>query len=175
MENNYGKVNLSVGFKPTSAFPIDIRVHFDDSETMYDTVNANEGPKETGSFDSLYYFGQLITLSFENHTKSDAYLVVKNEEKRNLLKLTNEDETKALDEKIIKIGKAIDFTGVSTGLFINDAGKLAIKLTNQSGLHIKDDAETGEKGLEIKIDNGGNVKLEKTNNGLKATYSWDEW
>lgn len=177
MDQNYGRVNLSVGFHPTSAFPVDIRAHFDDSETMYDAVNENEGPKETGSFDSRYYFGQLITLSFDNHTKSSAYLVVKDQEKRNLLKLTNEDETKVLEDKIVKIGRALDFEGVSTGLEINDAGKLAIKLTNLSGLHIVNNTETGEKGLEIKIDNTtpGNVKLEKTSDGLRATYSWDEW
>jgi hypothetical protein len=144
---------------------------------MYNVVNENDGPKETGSFDSKYYFGQLITLSFDNHTKSSAYLVIKNSEKRNLIKLTDEDETKELDNKITKIGKALDFSNSSTGLEINEAGKLAIKLTNLSGLHIVDNIETGEKGLEIKINNleRGNVVLENTQNGLSAKYLWNSW
>lgn len=177
MNNTYGRVNLSIGFNATSAFPIDVRAHFDNSETMYNTVNENDGPKETGSFDSQYYFGQLITLSFDNHTKSSAYLVVKDPEKRNLLKLTDEKETTEIHNEVIKIGQKLDFEGVSTGLEINEAGKLAIKLTNLSGLNIVNNTETGEKGLEIKIDNvnRGNVKLERTDNGIKATYSWDEW
>ncbi len=184
MENNYGKVNLSAGFKPTSAFPVDIRAHFSDSEKMYETVNENDGPKEAGSFDSIYYFGQLITLSFGNHTKTEtgAYLVVNKPDpeggnKKNLLKLTDEEETNELNEKIIKIGKSLDFEGVSTGLFINEAGKLAIKLTNNSGLHIVNNEETGEKGLEVKTDvtNRGNVVIKKSPDGVYGEYSWLEF
>lgn len=172
MNNTYGRVNLSIAFNPTSAFPVDVRAHFDNSDEMISTVNKDNGPQEVGSFDSTYYFGQLITLSFDNHTKSNAYLVIKNPEKRNLLKLTNEDETNEIRDEVIKIGKSIDFEGVSTGLFINELGKLAVKLANNNGLHIT------EEGLAVKTDsttNNGNVMLKNGPDGIYGEFSWSEF
>lgn len=171
MDNAYGRVNLSVGFNPTSAFPVDIRAHFDNAERMVNTVNENDGPKEVGSFDSKYYFGQLITLSFDSHTKSSAYLVVKDPSRNNLLKLTDEEETEKLNKEIVKIGKMLDFTGYNTGLEINNDGKLAIKLTNNSGLHIT------QNGLEIKTDttNRGNVIIKNSPDGLYGECCWKEF
>lgn len=54
---DYGKLNFSVSFSPTSAFPLDSRTIFDNYS---DAENAAKSAVEVGSSDGIYYYGELI-------------------------------------------------------------------------------------------------------------------
>ena len=60
---DFGKLNFSVSFNPTSAFPLDARYYFD-SKTAADTAAA--GAVEVGSADSTYYIGENIVVVENN-------------------------------------------------------------------------------------------------------------
>lgn len=59
MSLDFGKLNFSISFNPTSAFPIDARSYF---ESYADAIRAAAGAKPVGSTDSNYYFGQTIVV-----------------------------------------------------------------------------------------------------------------
>ena len=67
---DFGKLNFSVSFNPTSAFPLDARYYFD-SKTAADTAAA--GAVEVGSADGTYYIGENIVV-VENNTAT-MYLI----------------------------------------------------------------------------------------------------
>jgi hypothetical protein len=54
MSLDFGKLNFSISFNPTSAFPIDARSYF---ESYADAVKAATGAKPAGSAESVYYYG----------------------------------------------------------------------------------------------------------------------
>ena len=60
---DFGKLNFSVSFNPTSAFPLDARYYFD-SKTAADTAAA--GAVEVGSADGTYYIGENIVVVENN-------------------------------------------------------------------------------------------------------------
>lgn len=61
---DFGKLNFSVSFNPTSAFPLDARSVFDSFEEAED---AAKNAVEVGSSNGTYYFGELIVV-VENNT-----------------------------------------------------------------------------------------------------------
>lgn len=61
---DFGKLNFTVGFNRTSAFPLDANSYF---ENYTDAVAAAAGAAEVGSADSAYYIGQLIIVKDENN------------------------------------------------------------------------------------------------------------
>lgn len=56
---NFGKLNFSVSFNPTSAFPLDAREFFD---SFASAQQAAQRAVEVGSSDGVYYIGQLLTV-----------------------------------------------------------------------------------------------------------------
>lgn len=61
---DFGKLNFSVSFNPTSAFPLDARFIFNSFE---EAEAAAKNAVEVGSSDGTYYFGELIVV-VENDT-----------------------------------------------------------------------------------------------------------
>lgn len=57
MSQNYGKLNFSTSFNPTSAFPLDARTYF---TSLAEAENAAKSATTVGSSDSIYYYGQMI-------------------------------------------------------------------------------------------------------------------
>lgn len=53
----FGKLNFSVAFNPTSAFPLDARCYFTSMEAAQ---AAAATAQEVGSTDTVYFFGQKI-------------------------------------------------------------------------------------------------------------------
>lgn len=62
--SDFGKLNFSTAFNPTSAFPLDARSYFTSLEAAQ---AAAATAKEVGSTESVYYFGQKVLVS-ENET-----------------------------------------------------------------------------------------------------------
>lgn len=59
MALNFGKLNFSTSFSPTSAFPIDARQYF---ESLTSAQTAAATAVEAGSADSVYYFGMPLVV-----------------------------------------------------------------------------------------------------------------
>ena len=57
--SNFGKLNFSTSFNPTSAFPLDARSYFDNYN---EAVNAAKSAANVGSADSIYYIGQELVV-----------------------------------------------------------------------------------------------------------------
>lgn len=55
--SEFGKLNFSTAFNPTSAFPLDARCYFTSLEAAQ---AAAEKAEEVGSTNSVYYFGQKL-------------------------------------------------------------------------------------------------------------------
>lgn len=56
---DYGKLNFSSSFNPTSAFPLDARCHFDSITAAQEAALTAQ---EVGSTDSVYYIGQTLVV-----------------------------------------------------------------------------------------------------------------
>ena len=59
MALDFGKLNFSVSFNPTSAFPLDARSYF---ESYADAEAAAAKAEAAGSTDSVYYYGQTLVV-----------------------------------------------------------------------------------------------------------------
>ena len=59
MSMNFGKLNFSVSFNPTSAFPLDARSYFESYDAA---VAAAATAEEAGSSTTTYYYGQTIAV-----------------------------------------------------------------------------------------------------------------
>lgn len=60
MALNFGKLNFSTSFNPTSAFPIDARTYF---ESLASAQEAAATAEEAGSANTTYYIGQILTVN----------------------------------------------------------------------------------------------------------------
>lgn len=63
MALNFGKLDFSVSFNPTSAFPLDARSYF---ESLEAAEAAAATATEAGNKDSVYYYGQTIVVVENN-------------------------------------------------------------------------------------------------------------
>lgn len=70
MALNFGKLNFSVSFNPTSAFPLDARSYF---ESYADAVAAAAKAVSAGSTNAVYYYGQ--TLVVVENSKANFYII----------------------------------------------------------------------------------------------------
>ncbi len=70
MALNFGKLNFSVSFNPTSAFPLDARSYF---ESYADAVAAAALAVPAGSTDAVYYYGQ--TLVVVENSQASFYII----------------------------------------------------------------------------------------------------
>lgn len=60
MATNFGKLNFSTSFNPTSAFPIDARTYF---ESLVSAQEAAATAEEAGSANTTYYYGQILVVN----------------------------------------------------------------------------------------------------------------
>ena len=60
MALDFGKLNFSTSFNPTSAFPIDARSYFESLEKAQEAAATAEA---AGSSNTTYYFGQILTVN----------------------------------------------------------------------------------------------------------------
>ena len=60
MALDFGKLNFSTSFNPTSAFPIDARSYFESLEKAQQAAATAEA---AGSSNTTYYFGQILTVN----------------------------------------------------------------------------------------------------------------
>lgn len=70
MAMEFGKLNFSVSFNPTSAFPLDARSYF---ESYTEAELAAAKAVTVGSADSVYYYGQ--TLVVVENSKASFYII----------------------------------------------------------------------------------------------------
>lgn len=56
---DFGKLNFSVSFNPTTAFPLDARSYFDSYSTA---LAAAQSAEEVGSSNTTYYYGQTLVV-----------------------------------------------------------------------------------------------------------------
>lgn len=62
--NDFGKLNFSTSFNPTSAFPMDARTVFD---TYAEALAAAKTAGEIGSTDTKYFYGMTLTVGTKKH------------------------------------------------------------------------------------------------------------
>lgn len=60
MATNFGKLNFSTSFNPTSAFPLDARSYF---ESYEEAVAAAQTAEAAGSSNTVYYIGQILVVN----------------------------------------------------------------------------------------------------------------
>lgn len=60
MALDFGKLNFSTSFNPTSAFPIDARTYF---ESLASAQEAAATAEEAGSANTTYYYGQILVVN----------------------------------------------------------------------------------------------------------------
>lgn len=82
---NFGKINFSASFNPTSAFPLDARSYFESYEQAFE---AAKKAKPVGSTDSLYYYGQ--TLVVVENNEINFYIIQTDNTLKNIPILVNE-------------------------------------------------------------------------------------
>ena len=70
MALDFGKLNFSISFNPTSAFPLDARSYF---ESYLEAEKAAASAAFVGSTDSVYYYGQ--TLVVVENNKATFYII----------------------------------------------------------------------------------------------------
>ena len=63
MALNFGKLNFSTSFNPTSAFPLDARCYFENLESAQEAAATAEA---AGSSNTVYYFGATLAVLENN-------------------------------------------------------------------------------------------------------------
>ncbi|MBQ8497557.1 MAG: hypothetical protein IJ489_08905 [Clostridia bacterium] len=105
--NDFGKLNFSTSFNPTSAFPIDARTVFD---TYEDAFTAAQTAGEIGSTNTKYFYGMTLTVGTKKY-------VIQND--RTLIELVQSYTAEKIlpDDCILKVGKMY-FLGEITELTV---------------------------------------------------------
>ena len=60
---NFGKLNFSTSFNPTSAFPLDSRSYFDGENALSDALAAAASAEDVGSTNTVYHYGQKLLVN----------------------------------------------------------------------------------------------------------------
>lgn len=60
---DFGKLNFSVSFNPTSAFPIDARCYFEGDTALTDATAAAAKAEEVGSTNTVYHYGMKLLVN----------------------------------------------------------------------------------------------------------------
>lgn len=72
MATNFGKLNFSTAFNPTSAFPLDARSYFESLEAAQAAAATAE---EAGSSKTVYHYGELLTVYDKEEGTVAAYVI----------------------------------------------------------------------------------------------------
>ena len=84
MALDFGKLNFSTSFNPTSAFPIDARTYFEDYDLALAAAKTAEA---AGSSNTVYYIGQIFTVYADGEVS--AYQVTGAKDETALIKLAS--------------------------------------------------------------------------------------
>ena len=84
MALDFGKLNFSTSFNPTSAFPIDARTYFEDYDLALAAAKTAEA---AGSSNTVYYIGQIFTVYADGEVA--AYQVTGAKDETALIKLAS--------------------------------------------------------------------------------------
>ena len=84
MSLDFGKLNFSTSFNPTSAFPIDARTYFEDYDLALAAAKTAEA---AGSSNTVYYIGQIFTVYADGEVA--AYQVTGAKDETALIKLAS--------------------------------------------------------------------------------------
>ncbi len=134
---DFGKLNFSVAFNPTSAFPIDARTMF---ESYDDALAAAKSAKEAGSTDSVYYYGMVLTVVDPTNKTAKHYIIEAGEE-------TEAGEKEGKLTEIIKISDVVDnlTTADSTKPLSANQGK-------EIAEHINEVVDEAGQAINLKVD-----------------------
>lgn len=70
---DFGKLNFSVAFNPTSAFPLDARCYF---QSLALAKAAAATAEEAGNTNTIYYYGQMLLV--DDGTEAKWYIIQRN-------------------------------------------------------------------------------------------------
>lgn len=84
MALDFGKLNFSTSFNPTSAFPVDARTYFEDYDLALAAAKTAEA---AGSSNTVYYIGQIFTVYADGEVA--AYQVTGAKDETALIKLAS--------------------------------------------------------------------------------------
>lgn len=59
----FGKLNFSVAFNPTSAFPLDARSYFEGETALEDAIAVASSAEDVGSTNTAYHYGQKLLVN----------------------------------------------------------------------------------------------------------------
>lgn len=68
----FGKLNFSTSFNPTSAFPLDARYYFDSYDNA---LTAAESAKEVGSSETVYFYGENLVVVDADTKTATMYVI----------------------------------------------------------------------------------------------------
>lgn len=140
---DFGKLNFSVSFNPTSGFPLDARYYF---STLASAQEAAASAVEVGSADGTYFIGQNIVV-VEGDTAT-LYVIQPNKEL-----------------------KAVDAYTAGTGISISGENEIGVKVVAANGLSVDASgikmavATTGTAGALSAADK---TKLDSVSSGAQA-------
>ena len=60
---DFGKLNFSTSFNPTSAFPLDARCYFDGDTAYEDAKAAAKKAEDVGSTNTIYHYGMKLLVN----------------------------------------------------------------------------------------------------------------
>lgn len=60
---DFGKLNFSISFNPTSAFPLDARTYFEGDDALERATAAARQAEAIGSTNTIYYYGQKLLVN----------------------------------------------------------------------------------------------------------------
>lgn len=148
---DFGKLNFSVSFNPTSAFPVDARYHF---TTLAAAQAAAQGAVEVGSSEGTYFFGETVVVQ----TATDATLYV----------IQPDKTLKALGSSsdVSKLRADIEKAQAAAAAAQATADDKVASVTVGNGIE-KTGTDTAPV-LDVKVDPVEGNLIEKTEAGLKV-------
>ena len=186
MALNFGKLNFSTSFNPTSAFPLDARCYF---ENLASAQAAAATAEAAGSSNTVYYFGE--TLAVLENNVATLYIIQPKDETGVGGELVEVGSKTLGDEKSIKlVDGTLSLVGFETATenqvpYRDAAGNLGWKAV--SGLIPETIATEGDDAtvnvslignkyvvtLRGKDSAADKAILRKHVNGDVVTYTWD--
>ncbi len=186
MALNFGKLNFSTSFNPTSAFPLDARCYFESFESAQAAALTAEA---AGSSNTVYYFGE--TLAVLENNVATLYIIQPKDETGVGGELVEVGSKTLGDEKSIKlVDGTLSLVGFETATenqvpYRDAAGNLGWKAV--SGLIPETIATEGDDAtvnvslignkyvvtLRGKDSAADKAILRKHVNGDVVTYTWD--
>ena len=149
MALDFGKLNFSTSFSPTSGFPIDARTYFESFESAQAAAATAEA---AGSSSTVYYYGQILTVYEDNSVA--AYQITAD---KTLVKLAEttasgdlEADVIALQGKVTALETAVNTTIPATYATIETVNGINTRVTTVEGEI--DTLQTDVDAVEANVD-----------------------